>query len=274
MPRLLITGAGGVIGRVLSPFFGGRYPDCVLTDRAGAAVGCDLESPTDVRELIRGSAPDIVIHLAGNKDVFALEASPALAFRCNAATTTNIVEALRGRRAFVVFLSTDYVFSGDEGPYRETSPTIPTTEYGKSKLAAEQIVQASGLECAIVRSSSLFGFPGDFVEKVREVLTRGDVFAAFSDLVSNPTSVPDLAEMLRRIVEGRIGGVFHASGGEAMSRDAFARRIAAAFDLDASLIRAETRTEKIRPPDLSLDCSATYARLDYWPASLEERLTR
>jgi dTDP-4-dehydrorhamnose reductase len=273
MPRLLITGAGGVIGRALSAFFASRYPDCILTDRAGAMLRCDLESPRDVRDLVRDSAPDLVIHLAGNKDVFALEASPGLAFRCNAATTTNIVDALQGRRTFLAFLSTDYVFSGVDGPYRETSPTLPATEYGKSKLAAEQIVQASGLEFAIVRSSSLFGLPGDFVGKVREVLTRGDVFPAYSDLVSNPTSITDLAEMLRRIIEGRLGGIFHASGPEAMSRETFARRIAAALHLNGALIRAEPRDEVIRPADLTLDCSATYARLEYWPAALEAHCT-
>ena len=110
--------------------------------------------------------------------------------------------------------------------------------------------------------------------KVREALTIGNRFPAFSDLVSNPTSVPDLAEMLRRIVEGRLNGIFHASGAEAMSRETFARRIAAAFHLDGGLIYAEPRTERIRPRDLSLDGSATYARLGFQPGSLETNWTR
>lgn len=274
MTRLLFTGAAGVVGRALSPFFAARYPGCILTDRAGtgASIACDLESRADVRALVHDTAPDVVVHLAGNKDVFALEASPALGWRSNAEITTNLVEALRDCAARLVFLSTDYVFAGVDGPYRETSPTSPTTAYGRSKLAAEQIVAASGLGFAIVRSSSLFGFPGDLVGKVRETLGRGDVFPAFADLVSNPTSIVELGEMLRRIVEDELGGIFHASGAEAMSRYTFARRIATAFGLDVALVRPETRNETIRPPDLSLDCAATYARLGYQPPSLETTL--
>lgn len=275
MTRVLITGAAGVVGRALSPFFATWYPGCILSDRQGSGeqvIGCDLQSPVDVRRMIDHAAPDILIHLAGHKDVFALQASPDLATRFNTELTTNVVEALRGRRTFLVFLSTDYVFAGVDGPYRETSPTSPTTAYGKSKLAAEHIIQASGLEFALVRSSSLFGFPGDLVEKVRETLTRGAAFPAFSDLVSNPTSISELAEMLRRIVAGKLGGILHASGAEAMSRYAFARRIATALGLNADFVHAQTRDEAIRPPDLSLDCSATYARLDYQPPSLEAAL--
>jgi dTDP-4-dehydrorhamnose reductase len=270
-PRVLMTGAAGVVGRALAPYFARWYPGCVLTDRVGPAA-CDLESPADIARFIEDTGPNVVIHLAGNKDVFALEKEPRLAWKCNVDTTANLLEALRGRRAFMAYISTDYVFAGVAGPYRETSPAAPTTAYGKSKLAAEQMVLASGLECAVARSSSLYGFPGDLVGKVRETLARGQTFPAFSDLVSNPTAVGELAEMLRRIIDGTVGGTFHASGAEAMSRETFARRIAARFGLNAGLVRGETRDETIRPPYLSLDCSATYARLSYQPATLEATL--
>jgi dTDP-4-dehydrorhamnose reductase len=282
MTRLLVTGAAGVVGSALAPRFREAYPGCVLVERrsrredAGvpSSTQCDLESPAAVARLVEEANPDVVVHLAGNKDVFALEKSPELAARANVGTTKHIAEALRGGKTLVVFISSDYVFEGTGGPYRETSPTRPTTAYGKSKLAAEELLRGSGLPVAIARTSSLFGVPNDFVSTVRTALSTGQVFTAFSDLVSNPTAVTDLFEMLHRIIDRRMTGVFHAAGSEAASREAFARKIAAACGLDATLIRGEQKGDRIRPSDLSLDNAATYARLDYCPASIDETLRR
>ena len=282
MTRLLITGAAGVVGSVLAPRFRDAYPGCILVEREsrGAVPGvqpstrCDLESPASVVRLIEEATPDVVVHLAGNKDVFALEKNPELATRANVNTTRHIVDALRGGTTFVVFVSSDYVFEGTGGPYRETSPTRPTTEYGKSKLAAEELLRESGLPVAIARSSSLFGVHNDFVSTVRTAISRGQIFTAFSDLVSNPTAVTDLFEMLRRIIDRRMSGVFHVAGPEAASREVFARKIAVACGLDATLIRGDKKGDRIRPPDLSLENTATYASLGYRPASIDETLRR
>ena len=173
-----------------------------------------------------------MVHLAGNKDVFALEKSPETARRANVDTTRHLVEALQGSDALIVFISSDYVFEGNDGPYSETSPTRPQTEYGKSKLAAEELLRSVGLPVAIARSASLFGFEGDFVSLVRNTLLQGKDFVAFTDLVSNPTSVTDLFVMLRRIIDGRLTGVFHAAGAESVSRAEFARKVAVASSLE------------------------------------------
>jgi len=280
-PRVVLTGAAGVIGSVLSKWFTRDYPDCVLVDRRPGSVQtpelarltlCDLESRESVRALIDSVEPDVVVHLAGNKDVFALEKSPETARRANVDTTRHLAEALQGSQALVVFISSDYVFEGNDGPYSEKSPTHPRTEYGRSKLAAEELLRVSGLPVAIARSASLFGFEGDFVSLVRSTLLQGKDFIAFSDLVSNPTSVTDLFVMLRRIIDGRLTGTFHAAGAESVSRAEFARKVAVASLLSTSLIRETSREERIRPADLSLQNSATYEALAHFPASLEEAL--
>jgi dTDP-4-dehydrorhamnose reductase len=276
--RLLVTGAAGVVGSALSPMFRTVFPGCVLVDRQlererqAEPVGlrvCDLGSAPAVIELVDDVTPDVVVHLAGNKDVFALESNREQATRANVDTTKHIADALKGSQTLVVFVSTDYVFEGTAGPYREDSPTRPRTEYGKSKLAAEEFLKSSDLPVAIARSASLFGYGGDFVSVVQDSLRQGREFAAFSDLVSNPTASLDFFEMLRRIIDRRLTGVFHAAGSEPVSREAFARKIAAASTLDLGLIRSERRQEKVRPADLSLDNSATYSRLEYHPRSLD-----
>jgi dTDP-4-dehydrorhamnose reductase len=275
MTRLLITGAAGVVGSAVSARFLETDFNCVLVGRERpepgppqAMVRCDLESRSAVERLIEHTEPEIVLHLAGNKDVFALERMPELAWRANVETTKNLVAALKGSETFVIYISTDYVFEGTAGPYAEASPARPTTEYGRSKLAAEACLLESGLRVAIARSAALFGFPNDFVSVVRDCLTARKPFAAFSDLVSNPTFVEDLSAMLMRLMDARLTGIFHLCGSEPMSREEFAKKIACAFRLDPSLVHREERTERIRPPDLSLSNAATCAALDYRPRPL------
>jgi dTDP-4-dehydrorhamnose reductase len=279
MTRLLVTGAAGVVGTALSAHLRHADPACVLVARRFSAphpgqplVHCDLESPSAVEGLIDRIEPEIVLHLAGNKDVFALEAAPELAWRANVETTKNLLGALKGSNALVIYISTDYVFEGTAGPYREASPTRPTTAYGRSKLAAEACLLDSGLRVAIARTAALFGFDGDFVSVVRNSLTAGTPFAAFSDLVNNPTFVDDLAAMLTRVMDAGLTGVFHMCGCEPVSRETFAKIIARAFGLDTALVRGEERTERIRPSDLSLSNAATCEALGARPRPLTEVL--
>ncbi|MBI5800804.1 MAG: SDR family oxidoreductase [Verrucomicrobia bacterium] len=277
MTRVLLTGAAGVVGSALARCFSDPAMPLIRVDRPGreanGTIGCDLADPAAVARLIAEQRPDAVLHLAGNKDVFALEKAPALARQANVDTTRNLVDAIAGRDCFFVYLSTDYVFEGTAGPYSETSPAAPRTEYGKSKLAAEHLLSASSRKYAIARSSSIFGYPRDFVSLVLDTLRKGQPFPAFSDLVSNPTYLGTLFEMLRRIISRRSEGVFHTCGSHGFSREAFARKIAAAFNLNAGLIRGETRSERIRPADLSLDNTATCAALGYRPLALEQILS-
>jgi dTDP-4-dehydrorhamnose reductase len=279
MTTILITGAGGVVGSVVSNYFVRADPSCVLVTRTslGAEAGpsvveCDLESPSATENLIGRVEPQIVLHLAGNKNVFALEKDPELAWRANVQTTKNLIRALRGSSSYIVYLSTDYVFEGIAGPYDESSATRPTTEYGKSKLAAERCLLDSGFPVAIARSSALFGYPGDFVDLVHESLLARKPFPAFSDLTSNPTSIEDLIAMVSRLMHSRLTGIFHACGSEAMSREAFARAIASAFGHDPSFVHGEKRNERIRPADLALSNQRTCLALGHHPVPLRRAL--
>ena len=277
MTRLLLTGAGGVVGSALARRFVAAGTTLIQVDRIGGRragmVGCDLTDADAVKALVHEWRPDTVLHVAGHKDVFALEKDPMLARRANVETTKNLRDALEGSNCFFVYLSTDYVFEGKAGLHREDSPTEPTTEYGKSKLEGERLLLASGLHVAIARSANIFGCQRDFVSVVLEALRSGRPFSAFSDMANSPTHVSTLFDILGLIIRRRLSGVFHAAGCERLSREEFARRIAAAFQLDPGLIRGETRTENVRPPDLSLDSRATYAALSYQPRSLEQILS-
>ena len=277
MTRVLLTGAAGVVGSALARCFSEAGTPLILVDRPekglSGIIGCDLGDAAAVSRLITEQRPDVILHLAGNKDVFALEKAPALARLANVDTTRNLRDAVEGTDCFFVYLSTDYVFEGTVGPYSETALAAPTTEYGRSKLEAEGLLNAGSLKFAIARSASIFGYPRDFVSVVLEALRADRPFAAFSDLVSNPTHLGTLFEMLRRIIERRSTGIFHTAGSDAYSREKFARQIAAAFKLNAGLIRGETRDERIRPADLSLDNRATCAALGYQPPPLEQILS-
>ena len=277
MRRVLLTGAGGVVGSALARFFSDSDTRLILVNRPGkelaGTIGCDLGNASAVSKLVVEQRPDVILHLAGSKDVFALEKDPTRARRANVDTTRNLRDATEGKDCFFVYLSTDYVFEGVLGLHCETALAAPTTEYGKSKLEAEALLNESTLKFAIARSSSIFGYPRDFVSVVLDALQKRQAFPAFSDLVSSPTYLGSLFEMLQRIIAQRLTGIFHTAGNQAVSRETFARQIAVAFNLNVGLIRSEKREERIRPPDLSLDNRATCAALGYRPPSLEQILS-
>ncbi len=142
MTRVLLTGAAGVVGSALAKCFFDAGTSLVPVDRPGnqlpGIIGCDLGDATGVRKLIGEQRPDAILHLAGNKDVFALEKAPVLARHANVDTTKNLRDAVEGKDCFFVYLSTDYVFEGTAGPYSETAPAATTTEYRKKNLKAKR----------------------------------------------------------------------------------------------------------------------------------------
>jgi dTDP-4-dehydrorhamnose reductase len=270
MRPTLITGASGIVGSCLAGYFREVCDELLLVDRVGErgdVVLLDLADREAARELLVRERPEVILHLAGNKDVFALERDPELSRRINFELTRTLCDLAAEAGLQLVFLSSDYVFDGAGGPYREDSPPHPATCYGRDKLAAERYLLETVEHGAVVRSSGLFGFSGDFVDVVRSVAGRGEEFPAFTNLSNNPTFCGDLFRMLRIVIDRRLSGVFHGCGAETLSRYEFALQIAACFGIDAALI-SQDQKDDIRPDRLALDNRWTYAELRYTPPTI------
>jgi dTDP-4-dehydrorhamnose reductase len=172
----------------------------------------DLTDAAAVRERLDAVAPELVVHCAAYTDVDAAETAEALATRVNGDAAGNLAAA--AGEAFLVHLSTDYVFAGDASePYAEDAEPAPRTAYGRSKLAGERAVAAAGGEHAICRTAWLFGAGGrNFVDTILGLCAERDEIEVVADQVGSPTWTGHLAPALLDVAERRAGGIHHLTG--------------------------------------------------------------
>jgi dTDP-4-dehydrorhamnose reductase len=235
--RVLVTGAGGMVGRevveVLQPH------EVIALDHAALDVG-DRDA---VLGAIGVAHPDAIVHCAAMTAVDACESEPDKAFLVNALGVRFVMEAARRTGAYMVTLSTDYVFDGSQSePYHEWDTPNPASVYGQSKLAGEFEID---LECAVVRTSWVIGRYGANMAKTVLRLAAGDSPMRFvDDQRGCPTVAADLATVLRTFVVERLPGTWHVTNQGAVSWFEFAGEVLRAAGHDPA------RVEPISTADL------------------------
>lgn len=241
---VLVTGAGGQLGREVVP--------CFEADPAWEVVACDrarldLADRDAVLGAITAVAPDAVVHCGAWTAVDACEADPDRALAVNALGTRHVADGARRVGAHVTYLSTDYVFAGDKaGPYHEWDDTGPSSVYGRSKLAGERELDPGS---TIVRTSWVFGRHGsNMVKTILRLVEAGDGELRFvDDQHGCPTSAADLAGAVHRLVGGRLPGTFHVTNSGATTWFAFAQDVVALAGGDPARVRP-VATGDLDPP--------------------------
>jgi dTDP-4-dehydrorhamnose reductase len=197
-PRVLVTGAGGQVGRALRAYL----PGAVFLDRAALDV-CD---PAAVRDAI--GPGDVVVHAAAKTDVDGCERDPDAAFAANAEAARSVA----GTGARVIQLSTDYVFDGTaEAAYAEGDPVNPLSVYGRSKLEGERAVLARPGNL-VVRTSWVYGDGRNFFRAILAAERAGRTLRVVADQRGRPTAAADLARALAYLVSRDVSGVVHVTG--------------------------------------------------------------
>lgn len=286
--RVLITGANGLLGSKLCELYARKghvvYAGFTSVPPAvGEPVQMDITDRAMVKEAFEQHSPDIVFHCAAVTDVDACELDPTLAHEVNVEGTQHIVHEAKRVGCQMVYISTDYVFDGAKGYYREDDTTNPVNVYGKSKLEGERAVLASGLPSLIARTSVIYGATPssgkmNFALWVIDSLRRGETIPAIADKYACPTYNQNLAEMLIEATERGFSGIHHLCGATRVSRLEFANAIADTFGLDKSKIRVATsmdydaRQRAKRPQDSSLDVSGIMRSLRTRPMELKDAL--
>jgi dTDP-4-dehydrorhamnose reductase len=238
--RVLVTGAGGMVGREVVELFGGEgVHEVVALDHTALDVG-DRDS---VLGAIGSNQPDAIVHCAAMTAVDACESEPDKAFLVNALGVRFVMEGARRAGAYMVTLSTDYVFDGSQSePYHEWDTPNPASVYGQSKLAGEFEID---LECAVVRTSWVIGRYGANMAKTVLRLAAGDSPLRFvDDQRGCPTVAADLATVLRTFVVERLPGTWHVTNQGAVSWFEFAGEVLRAAGHDPA------RVEPISTADL------------------------
>lgn len=239
-------------------------------------VKLDLTDFSSVVKLFQEVEPDIVIHMAAIGDVDLCEKDRELAWKTNVETTRLLVKLCLKNNVKMIYLSTDYVFDGTRGLYKEEDLPNPINYYGLTKLISEEIVKSALDRYVIVRTSAVYGLGigrKNFGKALIEALSRGQKVKAIVDQWLSPTLNTLLAKAIVEIMEKDLEGIFHVAG-ERVSRYEFAVRLAKKFGFDTNLIE-QARMDEFnwiakRPRDSSLDCtkarkmlSTDFHTLDY-----------
>ncbi len=238
--RVLVTGAGGQVGRELVEVLA---PHEVI---ACTHAELDAGDRDAVLGAITATRPDAIVHCAAWTDVDGCEADPDHAYRDNAMSNRHVMDAARRVGAYVVALSTDYVFDGTQlEPYCECDTPNPLSVYGASKLAGEFEIDP---HCAVVRTSWVCGVHGSNAIKTILRLGRQKGTMRFvTDQRGSPTIVSDLVVALRSFVVDRLPGTWHVTNQGALTWYELARVVLTAAGQDPGRVEA-IETADLDPP--------------------------
>jgi dTDP-4-dehydrorhamnose reductase len=281
--RLVVTGAGGMLGSNLSVLASDEGHEVTALARSALApwpgvVWREADVTTGAAgDLIRSSEPDAVIHCAALTNVDRCEQDPEEARRANAEASGRLAAAARGAGAGFVYVSTDSVFDGARGGYAEDDEPAPVNAYARSKLEGEKAVRAAHPEALVVRTN-LFGWNArpraSLAEWVVASLRAGQAIDGYTDVIFNPLRADDLARLILDLARRRASGLYHAGCRNACSKCDFARRLARAFGLPETLIRPtpmpEDRRKARRPRNTVLRCGRIEALLERALPGLKE----
>jgi len=235
--RWLLLGAGGLVGSHLHAALAGR--NVIATSHRAVVprtTTLDLTDGSAVAALVREVQPTVVV-VAVAAHVEECERDPVTTRAINVTAVERLV-ALAPRAKLVVF-SSEYVFDGNAGPYAEDDLVAPINEYGRQKVALEELARST--DHLICRASGVYGWSAarpSFVAQLVDRLGAGKRFSVPADQVITPTPALDLAAAVVDLVESGERGTVHCAGPEILARPEFARRTAMAFDLDPGLIDA------------------------------------
>ena len=278
--RILVIGASGFIGRYVMRRLGaspdhavsGTYGSGPPADDGNAWHQVELTDTTALERLFDETGPEAVIHLAAIADIGAAERDPERATAVNVSATSTIVRLCERHGSKLIFVSTECVFDGERGFYREDETPRPTSHYGRTKWEAEQEVVWLAESWSIIRTSIVYGWPHpgkrNFAPWLIENLRGGQPYHAPTDVLRTPVYVEHLVDGVERTVAGNYPGILHIAGRDWVSMHEFAAAIANAFDLDSNLVQpADPDTQaragaSTRPDRLGLDCRETMRRLN------------
>jgi dTDP-4-dehydrorhamnose reductase len=244
--RVLIVGASGFIGGALQLVFGDDAVGTYFNHPVDRMRQLDIRDAAAVRRAVGDVRPDLIIHPAAQPHVDWCEDHPQESYDINVAGTRHVVEAARAAGARYVFFSTDYVFNGAAGPYREGAETDPLNVYGRHKLEAERLIAATLQDFLIVRVCGVYGVERqgkNFVMALRAHGRRGEPMNVPSDQWGTPTFGDNLADAVKELALSAHSGIYHVVGPEHLDRVSFARLACEVFELDPRFLQPRTTAE-------------------------------
>ena len=281
--KVLVTGSAGLVGQQVVKDLSNTHQvfSCYnkLKPEYGDSVKMDLKNCEMISSILTEKKPDIVIHLGAMTGVDLCEKEKTSASEINTKATEIIAKECSKLNSFLVYVSTDYVFDGNLGMYKEDDVTNPLGFYGKSKLEGEKVVQNFSTNWCIARTSTPFGLhptKKSFPMWVIENLQKQKQIDVLIDQFTSPTYIPNLSRMLIEISERRITGIIHTAGASKISRYQMASMVSDKLNLDSTLLKQISINKMTwvaqRPKDSSLDVSRASSILNEKPQKIDQSL--
>jgi dTDP-4-dehydrorhamnose reductase len=242
----------------------------------------DVQNPTLIEKAFAQSQPDVVVHASALTHVDICETNKPLARAINVEGTRHVALQAHKYKAFLIYISTDYIFSGTQGNYTERDDPNPINYYGQSKLEGERIIQHMLDDWCIARPSVIFGaLPAagkiNFALWIIEKLQNKEEINIVTDQIISPTYNANLSTMILEIAQRRLSGIYHLAGATSINRYDFTIQLAKQFNLNRGLIKPALSTDMKwiapRPQDTSLNVEKATQHLVNKPITLSEAFT-
>ena len=293
--KILVTGINGQVGYELAQRLR-HLGHVVALDRKQM----DLADADQMRQVIRRERPQLIVNPAAYTAVDLAESEPELAMRINAEAPAILADEARKCGAALIHYSTDYVFDGSkEGAYGETDPTGPINVYGRSKLAGEQAIAASGVAHVILRTSWVYGARGkNFLKTMQRLAAERNELRIVADQYGAPTWCRTIADGTARVIEKlctvgaadagsivparweQLGGIYHMTAQGQTSWHGCASEIVARGPRAGAVIvtpipAAAYPVPAARPQNSVMSCARfeqVFGKLPAWDSALAECL--
>lgn len=293
MKKIVITGSNGLLGQNLL--------EVLLKDRKKYQVigfsrgknrsyrndfeyhDIDITNTVELRKAILNVKPQFIINTAAMTNVDACETDKEGCFKLNVEAVQSLAELCKELDAHLIHISTDFIFDGKDGPYKESDQPNPLSYYGESKLKSEEILKNTTINYTILRTILVYGLVAEMSRSnivlwVKESLEKGNEITIVDDQFRMPTYVEDLAMACKICIDKKATGVYNISSSKLMSIFEIAQEIAASFNLDSTLIKSISTSTlnqtAPRPAITGFDLSKTNNELSFYPKTFKEDLLR
>jgi dTDP-4-dehydrorhamnose reductase len=243
-------------------------------------VHLDLRDIEALETLLETYRPRTIFHLAAVTNPDRCERDPDMARQVNLEAVRELALWAGSSGAKLIFASTDLVFDGKRGDYREEDRAVPLGVYGATKLEAERSVLETCPGAAVVRGSLFYGVSGPagrtFLSRVLDALSSGVGIRLFTDQKRNPVLLEDLAGAMIKVADLDLTGLYHVAGGEVLTRFEFGRKVCAVFGFDENLLTpikmADFEYDAPRPLDSTLNIAKIRSAIGFEPTPVGRAL--
>lgn len=291
--KILITGANGFLGYYLVEQLLEKKYSVIATGKGECRLPftgqdnflyaeMDFTDPYSLHDVFEAAKPDVVVHAGAMSKPDECEIDQMKAYLVNVEGTVQLLINAEALKCFFVFISTDFVFDGETGMYKEEDVPQPVNYYGRTKLEAEEAVKEYEHDWAIVRTVLVYGKNhtgrANILSIIKEKLEKGEEYSVVDDQVRTPTYVEDLARGIVSVVEKKAKGIFHISGKDVLTPYQMAIKTAEYLGLDNTLTKKVTAASFSQPAKRPLKTGfiidKARRQLGFEPLSFEEGLAK